>query len=267
MLWKIRNFFSCFCFFLLYSCNSLSSSSQIKINNQLVNYNYHQGLGVSVIFQSGLGDGQSVWEKIINQLPVHQTYFTYDRPGYGKSDKAKTERSPCDIAIEQHDLLVQAGVKPPYLLVGHSIGGLYEYVFALMYPQDVAGLILLDPTHPKHWETMQAQAPVSAALVNTLRHTVFTSVERNEFDMQATCLNNLPAIFDKNIAGHTRIFASTRVGAGEQGAYQDMLSELRKDWLTLTGINAIESVPDSGHYIQKDRPDVVAQAIMSFSVK
>lgn len=251
--------------FLLNACNSLPNSAQENLKTGAMTYSYRPAASLTTVFQSGLGDDKSVWANVINQLPATQTYFAYDRYGYGKSAAVTSARDACSIAREQHELLMQAGVKPPYLLVGHSIGGLYEYVFALMYPQDVAGLLLLDPTHPKHWETVQNEAPTAAAIIKTLRLTVFSPIMRKEFDAQAECLNSLPTTLPASISKNTRILTSTLVNASEQGDYQNVLGKLRRDWLQLTGISKTEPVEKASHYIQKDRPGVVVKAISEMS--
>ncbi|MBK7417536.1 MAG: alpha/beta hydrolase [Dechloromonas sp.] len=61
--------------------------------------------------------------------------FAYDRPGYGSNPASNTPRDPCTIATELRDQLRSAGLPPPYVLVGHSLGGLYQYVFARLYPE------------------------------------------------------------------------------------------------------------------------------------
>lgn len=94
-------------------------------------------------------------------------------------------RNPCAISRKLRELLRYSGIAPPYLLVGHSFGGLDQFCFAMLFPQDVAGLVLLDPTHPDHWERMKSDAPTQAAFVNSLRIIAFRQVMRQEFDDQA----------------------------------------------------------------------------------
>jgi pimeloyl-ACP methyl ester carboxylesterase len=252
---------------LVCACNSQPNTTKVNLKAGTMAYSYRPAAGITAVFQSGLGDDKSTWSNVISQLPATQSSFVYDRYGYGKSTSASSTRDACTIAREQHELLMQAGVKPPYLLVGHSIGGLYEYVFALMYPQDVTGLVLLDPTHPEHWETVQREAPAAAAIVKTMRFTLFTSTMRKEFDAQTECLRDLPKILPASVRINTRILTSTLINAGEQGAYQDVLTNLRKDWLRLTGIAKTEPIDKASHYIQKDRPDVVVKAILAMNAQ
>jgi len=78
----------------------------------------------------------------------------YDRAGIAYSDLSHTPRDPTTIARELHTLLEKAGESPPYVLVGHSFGGLFIRVFAQLYPDEVAGLVFLDASHPDQRERL-----------------------------------------------------------------------------------------------------------------
>lgn len=83
----------------------------------------------------------------------------YDRAGIGYSDACKTPRDPETIARELHALLENAGESPPYIMMGHSIGGPYIRVFTELYPDEVVALFFLDATHPDHVERYNAPKP------------------------------------------------------------------------------------------------------------
>jgi pimeloyl-ACP methyl ester carboxylesterase len=72
----------------------------------------------------------------------------YDRAGLGWSDPGPTPRDARQVVHELHTLLDRAAIAPPYVLVGHSIGGMYVRVYAAQYPNEVAGLVLVDSSHP-----------------------------------------------------------------------------------------------------------------------
>ncbi|MFN3861732.1 MAG: alpha/beta fold hydrolase [Roseateles sp.] len=211
----------------------------------------------AVVLQSGLGDGRTTWNTLWAQLTSRQRVFTLDRPGYGDSPATAAPRDPCQVARELHAALHDAKVSPPYLLVGHSLGGLYQFVFARLYPNETAGLLLLDPTHPEHWATLQRDTPKTAAMVMGLRSTLFTPTMRAEFDAQAQCLDKLPPWPSKVPA---RLLFSGRFGPLDNAQYQRALMRLRADWQQRLGA-AAETVSDSGHYLHRDAPDRVLQAL------
>ncbi|RCW70457.1 alpha/beta fold hydrolase [Pseudorhodoferax soli] len=217
-----------------------------------------QSQGPVVVFQSGLGDDHASWAAVLRQLPAEHEAVVPDRPGYGASPGRAGERSACRIAEEQHALLRQAGLRPPYVLVGHSLGGLYQYVYARMYPQDVAGLVLLDPTHPRLQATLEHEQPAAAALLQLARQTVFSPAMAQEFDAQADCLQQVE--LQPRLKAPTVLLASTETPLYMGDGLRGMLEDLRQDWLRRSGAT-LARVPGSGHQIQQDAPQAVVTAI------
>lgn len=211
----------------------------------------------AVVLQSGLGDGRTTWNTVWPQLTARHRVFALDRPGYGDSPATTAPRDPCQVARELHAALHDAKVPPPYLLVGHSLGGLYQFAFARLYPGETAGMLLLDPTHPEHWATLQRDTPKTAAMVTGLRNTLFTPAMRAEFDAQAQCLDKLPP-WPSNLPA--RLIFSGRFGPLDNAEYQRVLMQLRADWQQRLGASA-ETVSNSGHYLHRDAPDRVVQAL------
>lgn len=211
----------------------------------------------AIVLQSGLGDGRSTWASVWPPLTARHRVFALDRPGYGESPATSAPRDPCQIARELHTGLRDAGVPPPYLLVGHSLGGLYQLVFARLYPQETAGLLLLDPTHPEHWATLQRETPRTAAMLRGVRATLFTPTMRAEFDGQTQCLDGLPPLPPGLPA---RLVFSGRFGPLETEDYQRVLSRLRLDWQQRLGAPA-ETVSGSGHYLHREAPERVVLAL------
>lgn len=102
----------------------------------------------TVIVDAGNGDFSLGWAGIQPEVAKFARICTYDRAGYGWSDPSPKPRTAEVMAEELHTLLVNAGVKPPYVLVAHSLGGLNARVFAGTYPDEVAGMVLVDSAHP-----------------------------------------------------------------------------------------------------------------------
>ena len=102
----------------------------------------------TVILESGLGDSWLSWYKVQPAVAKFTRICSYDRAGLGWSDLQAGLPDSRNIALHLHGLLNDAGVKPPYVLVGHSIGGIHVRVYQNMYPSDVVGMVLVDSTHP-----------------------------------------------------------------------------------------------------------------------
>jgi pimeloyl-ACP methyl ester carboxylesterase len=241
-------------------CASMPASRLAKVGDAEMDYVLRGTTGPTAVFQSGLGDGKATWAGVLDRTGSAAAAFAYDRPGYGGSQWVSGPRDPCAIAGELRQLLRVAGTKPPYLLVGHSIGGLYQFAYAKLYPDEVAGLLLLDPTHPDHWAMMQQRAPASAAAVTVLRASVFTGPMRKEFDDQTACMDTLASRPPPSVP--VRMIVRSRFELVEVGAFREMVRDLEKRWQVLLPQTVRLEAPDSGHYIQKDRPDLVAAELL-----
>jgi pimeloyl-ACP methyl ester carboxylesterase len=110
-----------------------------------------RGNGPAVIFESGLMSTVLSWKDIAEHLSRSFHIVRYDRAGLGWSDIGPMPRTAEQIAEELHTLLERAAIPPPYVLVGHSFGGLTMPVFAKRFPREVACTVLLDPVAPSEW--------------------------------------------------------------------------------------------------------------------
>lgn len=109
------------------------------------------GLGPSVIFESGIGATSQNWARIQDAVGEFAHTVSYDRMGLGWSSPAVSERIPSKVVEELRAMLQAAGIAPPYLLVGHSFGGLVVRYFAANYPEEVVGALLVDAMRTDEW--------------------------------------------------------------------------------------------------------------------
>lgn len=98
-----------------------------------------------IIFENGMGVDLGNWKKITDRVSSFAPVFAYDRAGIGKSDKIYQMPTAKFVAENLHDLLKALKIAPPYLLVGHSLGGVYVRSFAGFYPNEISGLVFIDP--------------------------------------------------------------------------------------------------------------------------
>jgi len=110
--------------------------------------------GPTVLFEAGIAATNLNWFHIQKMVANFTGTASYDRCGLGWSSSSKTARTPANIALELHAMLAGAGIKPPYILVGHSFGGLVMRRFALLYPEEVASAVLVDPMRCEEWPPM-----------------------------------------------------------------------------------------------------------------
>jgi pimeloyl-ACP methyl ester carboxylesterase len=109
--------------------------------------------GPTVVYEGGSGafSGIESGEKLRVQLGSLTSFVAYARAGRSPSGPATSPRTLKNVATELHTLLAQAGCRPPYVLVGASLGGIYVRAFATLYPNEVAGLVLVESAHERLW--------------------------------------------------------------------------------------------------------------------
>ncbi len=114
----------------------------------------------TVVFESG-GRGLGYeWVQVQPEVAKFTRACWYDRPGTGWSDPPDVPRTSATVTHDLHEALHRAGVMPPYMLVGASIGGEYARVFTAKYPNEVAGLVFADSSHPDQNEPLPMKGPL-----------------------------------------------------------------------------------------------------------
>lgn len=216
----------------------------------------------TLVLQAGLGDDSATWKNILPLLTEQYRVFMVNRPGSGHVPNMAGARDPCTIAQEQHQLLASEGIAPPYVLVGHSLGGLYQYAFLRLYPNDVAGIVLIDPTHPRNWQEIQKQFPASANLVKGMKTFVFSATQRREFEDQTRCLDR-PEFTNPAPQKPGIILIAGRSRSNDPAGYGAMHLALARDWPALMDGAKLEIVWDSAHYIHQEQSVRVINAIRS----
>jgi pimeloyl-ACP methyl ester carboxylesterase len=109
---------------------------------------------ITVVFESGMSDSLEVWGSIPYSAGRFARVFLYDRADIGKSDTSRQERTIPNMVNELRSLLKETGIPPPYILVGHSLGGFITRYYISLYPDEVKALLLLDPAPESFWEKM-----------------------------------------------------------------------------------------------------------------
>jgi pimeloyl-ACP methyl ester carboxylesterase len=269
----------------------------------------------TVVFEAGYGvTGSLTWDLVHDQIATTTRACAYDRAGIMWSDPKGSPQSGDAIAEDLHATLAAAGEKGPFLLVAHSMGGPYATIYTKKYPSQVAGLVLVDASHPDQDQRFSAalhepmataeesKAPASqripadlawTGVVRLMPATIVTGGDTAfPADVVAKALAYLPTSASSTLdeqdafretnkeAGTFREFGNRPMvvlcaghpasdkeleASGATRKYHDTQESV---WKALQGEEASWStrgrlvlVPDSGHYVQFDRPDVVIAAV------
>jgi pimeloyl-ACP methyl ester carboxylesterase len=249
----------------------------------------------AVILDSGLGDTYISWRRVQPPIAQFTRVCSYDRAGLGFSFYSRHPSTSKEFAKELHTLLHNAGVAPPYVLVGHSMGGFDVRLYASLYLSEVAGMVLVDSSHPEQqkrfppalndmdatWLREQeffeftmpfgiprllgfcgndAEARTAECNFHSAREAVAELKAVSESAAQTAptgSLGNLPLAVLSHDPDTPQPDLPEDLVKPTNDAWQQMQEELAH--LSTKGTQVIAK--NSGHYIQLDRPDLVIEAI------
>ena len=119
-----------------------------QVNGHRMHLDCHGHGGPTVVLSNGHGGTSASWARIAGQVDKTTRVCAYDRPGQGWSEETTHPQDGVAAAKDLHTLLASAGETGPFVLVGHSTGGTYAMTYAHRYPEQVAGMVLLDSSSP-----------------------------------------------------------------------------------------------------------------------
>jgi pimeloyl-ACP methyl ester carboxylesterase len=249
----------------------------------------------TVVLDSGMGDSYLSWRKVQPEIAKFTRVCSYDRAGEGYSDSTPRARNSRVFAEELHTLLHNAGIPAPYILVGHSMAGFNVRLFASLYRNEVAGMVLVDASHPEQQKRLPAAIhDMDATWLREQEFFLFTmpfGIPRllgfcgSDVEVRAAECNFHSAresVAELKSISESAAQAATTGSLGDlplavlshdpekpqpdlpedlvkptNDAWQQMQNELAQ--LSTRSTHLIAK--NSGHYIQFDRPDVVVEAV------
>jgi len=213
----------------------------------------------TVVFESGLGNDWTPWEPVASEVAAQARTFAYSRPGYGRSAPSPQARDAAQIVQDLRALLAARGVAPPYVLVGHSFGGAYMELFAKAYPEDVEGVVLVDPRH-RDFTTACQEAGLEGCVIPASVVASLPQVQADEFEAFAHTSEEMGAL---GAFGPYPVRVLTATVHG-------FTPELEALWVSMLGSLADEAADGdqslfvgAGHFLQVERAHEVAQVILS----
>lgn len=211
-----------------------------------------------LVFENGSRETLDKWGKVLDVVGKDSSIFAYNRPGYDNSDVSDSTRDGKTIVAELHQLLERKGLTPPYILVGHSLGGLYVQLFAKTYPNEVQGIVLVDSVYPKI-----IKKPEDFPLMTRIAKKVFASqTVQHEIDHiydTGEDILALPSIDDKPMVRLFNVPTSPGAVGVDFGVTND--DPKTKALVKKLYPKAKKVIVDSDHAIQVANPEVVIAAI------
>jgi pimeloyl-ACP methyl ester carboxylesterase len=223
--------------------------------------------GPTVVFEAGAGGPLEAWVLVQPAVSRFARTLSYDRAGNGLSRKGAPPRDALNVAHELQSLLRHAGAAAPYILVGHSLGGPYIRMFADLYPSEVGGLVLVDPTQ---------EELIAWAKARDTNRTHQAEAPRLDDEVGCAALT-FSEITNRQIAPQIPVVLITGLGPREPPGFlsQSMRDELQKDqdstraaklrfhraWVEKFTRARIIITENSGHGIPFEEPDLIVEAI------
>lgn len=252
-----------------------------------------EGSPTVVLEAGGGGKGVLAWSAVQEKISATTRVCSYDRAGLGWSDPDPTgkPRISTDVAETLHILLHNAGINEPYLLVGHSAGGVYVRSFAQLFPKEVAGMILVDSAHENQhtnmayrpedffedlgWKYCQLLAPVGLTRLFELKKPAYGQLPMSDALYNADVANSYRTYYCRS-AGNERIaqFYTDQHQSTPPQSLGDLplivltvengpvWDKFQNELASLSSNSNHIVVENGNHYLQFFQPDVVINAVV-----
>ncbi len=222
------------------------------------------GVGTpTVVFEAGLGKGKDDWQAVFNGVAAKTHAVAYDRAGIGKSEYSEAQRDGQQIVQELRAMLAAEDIPPPYVLVGHSLGGTIVKLFARSYPDEVAGVVLVDARHADLARACR-QVGVLRVLYDPppVLFLMARTAVRRELQAAPTTMRqarragpfpSVPLI----------VLTHRKASTHWPRALGEVWVAGQRNMVSMSSLGRIKVCDESGHNVHRDRPEVVVQAVLN----
>lgn len=270
---------------LTQGCATVTPTGRVSVDGEAISHAVAGEGRPAIVFEAGLGEGMDSWAEVFPAAATISKAFAYDRPGYGGSRTTRQQLGdvldvlpgsellalvalmepdrPAIDGAEAADrldrVLTKSGLAPPYVLVGHSLGGQYVLIYAARYPRKVAGVLLVD-SRPKGFSTACEAQGLSPCKVPDLLRALSPEHIQAEIDgLVATdamtptpgVLGDIPVI---------RLVATKPVPAAD-ARHHALWVEMQRAEAAAQARGRVQLVDGASHDIMDDRPAAVTEAL------
>lgn len=240
----------------------------------------------TVILEAGAGS--LAWMSVFSEIAELTRVCTYDRPGYGWSEPASSPRT-AEVIVQELKMLLQAAeIKPPYVLAGHSLGGLLMQLYAARFPTDFEGVVLVDSSHPDQVHrtsdlkgieglvlVLKVVGPLGLARIllpvpagDPDSRDLLVREQERELLMTNRTLRTIVAEMSalrqslREVGNSSVDFGNKPLVVLTGGQRQvEWWHHMQEDLSRLSTNSEWQVVEGAGHFIQHDRPDAVVDAV------
>jgi pimeloyl-ACP methyl ester carboxylesterase len=256
--------------------------------------------GPVVVFDAGAGGGSKDWQDVHEAVAKTTKACAYDRASHGLSDPGSLPRDTAAVANDLDEMLDVAGIAGPYVLVGHSLGSYHVRHFANTRFEETAGMVLVDPSGDGQMARFTTVIPKIETIVGATREkqkslncvaSMRAKLVRSDDPLASDCFGNDANVIEGNLSEvESMVGASTEQLLESRRSYGDMplivltrsdyvqgmppeftdqdrtamakiWTEMHEEMTTLSTAGERRVIPTSGHYIQRDQPQAVIDAI------
>ena len=249
----------------------------VRINNRRIAYDITGSGAVTVVLETGIGAESAEWSAVACTLAHHARVLVYDRAGRGASDPAPGARDVQDVQSDLCSLIRATDLRPPFVVIGHSFGGVLARAFAREHRDDVLGLVLAESMHPRQFDCLGPlfPSPTDSDPNALARMRSFWQRSWKRTDSTREHLDLIRALVkDRMAAGSfgdlpirvlsAASFLSAPVIPDEKirRALQSQWDRLQQDFHALSNATKAVYLEQSGHFVQRDQPAAIANAAL-----
>jgi pimeloyl-ACP methyl ester carboxylesterase len=224
----------------------------ISVNGNDFEYTVKGTKSPAIILINGAGGPIEGWSKVWGELGHENVLFAYNRLGIGKSSKPREPQTGIVMVKNLKELLLSLKIEPPYLIVGHSLGGFIAHLFTITYPDDVRGLVFLESSTIKDVMTDSKRKKETGSNKFSEVDHVLSTIKQIE---DVGVFPNIPIIV---VAGNKPTF-----GWIMPRSIKEARMNHQKELLSLSGRGRVTIARNSGHFPQLSEPNLIINEINS----
>jgi len=224
-----------------------------KLDNQIIQYAQIDNEAPTVVFENGMGASMKYWDEVFLEMGKTNTVFAYNRNDKKDAENKKISTDRVELLRK---LLLKRGLKPPYVLVGHSLGGTYVQYFAKKYPSEVVGVVVVDTMKAGTLEDVS----MFPKMLLKLSETIFKEI--HQIDQKILTLAPVDMEISIIVAKYKRL-------ASQKKHYIPMIKRIHekaKEYPTLYHQCTMKWA-DTGHVVMFEKPELVSETIKELLVR